>query len=584
VERWFEDADINTAITILERCSKPEERDNNIVKFVLLKKSLSELIPRAEKADDEAERWRRIDELVKLIENTNTYYEDDKIRIFPKKQKELWEEGYEDEEQEYTGSKWGKYLRAPQIFFRILEKGKDKLVPLRTVAKVRPGIKSGADDFFYLKEEDIKKLGIEEEYIKHYIIRSIRECKRIAVRRSDLKYRVLLVDKPKEVLRGTNVLKYIEYGERLGLSNPDTNPTCGKRTPWYKLDKREPPLLLFPDVIFERHISPINEADALADYDLHEIVPFDRSKTTLIGALLNCTLSALFAELNGRVNLGQGSLKLQSREIASISIVNPSIISSKVRSEIERVFNKMKEREIDSIFKEIGANSSAEVSLEKVRPDRRELDRIIMGEILGLSEEEQLEVYRAVVDLVKSRIERARSVESKKKESRKELEAMVTLYVQEFSKMYDELVKRFKSFPDAYLDKDVKARIVRVPTTSKTVACFNLAEGYYVDYGSGKMKCKSMNEAKYVALAVLAGKTNILVPEDESTLASILVKQEELVRELASKIDEFLELNVTDKKLREKIKPLLIRKLLGIDSLEYICQQSTSKRSRKKTS
>ena len=574
VERWFEDAGINTAITILERCSKPEERDNNIVKFVLLKKPLSEFIPKVEKAGDEVERWKRIEELIRFVENINTYYEDGKIRIFPKKQKELWEEGYEDEEQEYTGSKWGKYLRAPQIFFRILEKSKDKLVPLRTVAKVRPGIKSGADDFFYLKEEDIKKLGIEEEYIKkHYIIRSIRECKRIAVRRSDLKYRVLLVDKPKEVLRGTNVLKYIEYGERLGLSNPDTNPTCGKRTPWYKLDKREPPPLLFPDVIFERHISPINEADALADYDLHEIVPFDRSKTILIGALLNCTLSALFVELNGRVNLGQGSLKLQSREIASISIVNPSIISSKVRSEIERVFNKMKEREIDNIFKEIGANSSAEVSLGRVKPDRRELDRIVMGEILGLSKEEQLEVYRAVVDLVKSRIERARSVESKKKESRREeLESMVDLYAQEINRVHGELIGRFRSFPDAYLGKYVKTRSISVQGASKAVACSNLVDGYYVDYGTGKVKCKSMNEAKYIALAVLAGKTNILIPEDEPLLASTLEKQEEVVRELDAKINEYLELSVADKKLKEKMKPLLLRKLLGIDSLEYVCQ------------
>ena len=32
-----------------------------------------------------------------------------------------------------------------------------------------------------------------------------------------------------------------------------------------------------------------------------------------------------------------------------------------------------------------------------------------MGDILGLSEDEQLEVYRAVVDLVKSRLDRAAS-------------------------------------------------------------------------------------------------------------------------------------------------------------------------------
>ena len=41
-------------------------------------------------------------------------------------------------------------------------------------------------------------------------------------------------------------------------------------------------------------------------------------------------------------------------------------------------------------------------------PDRRELDRIIF-EALGLTEEEQLEVYRAVVELVKERLVKART-------------------------------------------------------------------------------------------------------------------------------------------------------------------------------
>lgn len=37
-----------------------------------------------------------------------------------------------------------------------------------------------------------------------------------------------------------------------------------------------------------------------------------------------------------------------------------------------------------------------------------------MGEILGLTEEEQLEVYQAVIDLVKSRIDKAKSVDNNK--------------------------------------------------------------------------------------------------------------------------------------------------------------------------
>lgn len=42
-------------------------------------------------------------------------------------------------------------------------------------------------------------------------------------------------------------------------------------------------------------------------------------------------------------------------------------------------------------------------------PDRRKLDRIIF-EALGLTEDDQLEVYRAVVELVKNRLVKARSV------------------------------------------------------------------------------------------------------------------------------------------------------------------------------
>jgi dihydrodipicolinate synthase/N-acetylneuraminate lyase len=47
-----------------------------------------------------------------------------------------------------------------------------------------------------------------------------------------------------------------------------------------------------------------------------------------------------------------------------------------------------------------------------------------MGEILGLTEEEQLEVYKAVVDLVKSRIEKAKSVEKKKKKEKIDIDAI----------------------------------------------------------------------------------------------------------------------------------------------------------------
>ena len=149
VERWFEDADINTVITILERCSNEDERNKNVVRFVYLKRPLRELIP---PLDDERAEWESVQSLINKILSKDAYYEDEAIRVFPKLQKELLDEGYDEEEKEYVGSKWGKYIRAPDIFFKILEKGKGILVPLKEVAEVRRGFTTGANEFFYLTE------------------------------------------------------------------------------------------------------------------------------------------------------------------------------------------------------------------------------------------------------------------------------------------------------------------------------------------------------------------------------------------------------------------------------------------------
>ena len=80
-------------------------------------------------------------------------------RIFPIPQRALLEAGC-DTQAKYTGDKWGgKYLRAPDIYWTVLEKGADKLVRLGNVAKVRFGIKTGANDFFYLNAEQIYRMG-----------------------------------------------------------------------------------------------------------------------------------------------------------------------------------------------------------------------------------------------------------------------------------------------------------------------------------------------------------------------------------------------------------------------------------------
>ena len=458
-KRTFAEADINTVIVMLKRPKEKKHLPDNLVKFVAFKKPFEEVLN---------------EKNMKAIANARGKLKTDDFRCFPITQAELWKEGLKEEQArqteisggtfigEYAGSKWGgKYLRAPDIFFTILEKGKGKFVRLGDIAEVRRGFTTGANEFFYLTEEQIKAWGIEREFWMHplrkweeppvaedvwkdkggeyfknsqyaedfsleevlrsdgfvywipnYVIKSPRECKSIVINPKDLKFRVLMIHKDKKDLKGTNTLKYIQWGEEQGLHK---RPTCKPRKRWYELGEFKGDLLCMMS-LNDRHIFWINSPQSLIDARFYGIYLKRKESIKSVGALLNCSFAPIFVELIGRVNLGQGALDVKVYEYEKMFVINPFNLTKSQIEKLEKALDKLSKRLIGSVFEELGADTPEEVSLEKVKPNRRELDCIVMGEILGLSEEEQLEVYRAVIDLVRSRLEKARSV---KKEVRR---------------------------------------------------------------------------------------------------------------------------------------------------------------------
>ncbi len=108
-------------------------------------------------------------------------------------------------------------------------------------------------------------------------------------------------------------------------------------------------------------------------------------------------------------------MKTQVYEVQKFFVPKAELLSEAQMKSLETALDKMGTRPIGSILEELGANSPEEVSFEKVKADRLELDKIVLRDILGLSEIEHLEVYKAVVDLVKSRLEKAKSVDKKSK-------------------------------------------------------------------------------------------------------------------------------------------------------------------------
>lgn len=554
VERWFEEADINTCIVILQKCKDKKERDENFVKFVYLKKPLRHFIPPAQDMwEKQIERLNAIDKLIRTIFAHNDFYENEDLRIFPKKQKELWEEGFDEEQNKYVGSKWGKYLRAPEIFFKILEKGKEKLIPLKDIAEVRRGFTTGANEFFYLTEEKIKRWEIEKEFLEPLIF-SLKEIEKYYVDKSKLKYKVLICDKEKNELEGTNVLKYIEWGERKGFHK---RPTCASRKPWYSLAKnRKYAPLIFPEKVGER-MPVFYSNNTYEDKKLYGILPRDNKDCDILFSILNSTLTRMFIEFTCRQLTGaQAIADIDVIVVEKLLIPNPDKLSVSIKQKLRKLAEKLRDTKSESIFKEIG-NSIEEIDISKIKPERRELDKIIMGEILGLTEEEQLEVYRAVIDFVRSRIEKAKSVKGKKKiKEGVDIELLVKNIMKKIGedtigKFYREKILSQKNLDTVHLPK-VKSQI-RIEKDLYGVRLY---------YSNKKfLNLKDEETARYLKIFLEIGLDKVKIPKDRSYLKNILPE----VEYLKQKIEKILTSNLSsiiNPKTKEKIRNIIWTKIM----------------------
>jgi len=424
LERQFASADVNTIISILRK-GKPDA--NAETRFVRLQGAFEQAI-----ADPDLQR------------------------VIVRTRDELWQEGL-DEEGHYIGSKWGgKYLRAPDIFFTILQKGQQQalhgqgtplLVRLGDLAEVRRGFTTGANEFFYLEpvgttvaelfhagaqqpsqptvrvRNDAGWQGELETAWLRPVIKSPRELKTLRVRLEDLRYLVFMPpDDVRQRLHDTAYIQqrypkayaYIQWGERRGYH---LRPTCKGRMKWWDLGDRRPAELncnYLLDEVMRFYYCPGGFFVSDNFQELH-------SEDTALKALTASVVVQLFCQLGGRTPFGGGLLKVQTYEVGAVFLPNPAAFTAAQRDRLLDAFEQMAQREVRSIFEELGYPKPnqdysnidpAALTLEQVQrasPDRFKLDAVVF-EVLGLSDAERLTVYRAVVELVRNRLVKARSV------------------------------------------------------------------------------------------------------------------------------------------------------------------------------
>lgn len=373
VERWFGEAGVNTCVVVLERASDKATRAANRVRFDRLYEPLSDLLP-YEPGD--GQRAAALEQLIgRLLPATDRRSADLTVRVM-------------EQSRLRAESRWGPYLRAPDVF---LHQPPRPTLALGEWAKVQRGYTTGANPFFYLTRAEVERWSIEPEF-RRPLLKSLRRVNRLRLR-ADLARQELLVIPPDADIRDKGVAEYVAWGEKRGYH---LRRTCAARTPWYALPLQEPGDLLLPKGIWMRHLSPQLESAVLVDQQLYRVQLAGGVSPMAAAALLNSAWFALQCELRGRVNLGEGVLWLATYELEAMQLPDPFRMDSRQIDRLSYAFQWLADQPVDATVEDLD------------NPARRNLDDTVF-ELLGLTPAEGDDVRLALADCLIGRRMRART-------------------------------------------------------------------------------------------------------------------------------------------------------------------------------
>ncbi|MBL8824675.1 MAG: SAM-dependent DNA methyltransferase [Planctomycetia bacterium] len=482
-ERWFPDARVKTCITILERCSDEADRRKNTVRFVRFEKPLADIIGKPatggvgeEAEDQERIRQQAVDRVRDAIERSTRNCHDDRWRILVKRQGDLWDDGVrvgailkdvpvdesdeeDDTEQnseslskyaiaaegDYAAGKWGRYLRAPDLYFEIMERIKGRLVPLGQIVDIRFGVKTGCDAFFmpkdvtdYLLEQYPKEnvfldaVGISRKKVSngslkiiedgdgtyHPIepqfirpeVHSLMKVDRPVVRENDLDRVVLLVKSPLSAIKGTFAYRYVKYGEQATYASTKSKAvpvpersTCAARDPWYDLTKLvNPGFAFWPKSQQYRHIIPANPKELVCNCNLYDLGARELNKQDqqVLVAIINSTLIGLFKTFYGRYAGTEGNLKTEVIDVNLIEVPDPRGVDNRIGERLKAALRSISSRVVEGLVEEELKEchtyqraielSKRPITLpeELKQSDRRELDDAVF-ELLGVADQKE---------------------------------------------------------------------------------------------------------------------------------------------------------------------------------------------------
>jgi hypothetical protein len=198
-------------------------------------------------------------------------------------------------------------------------------MPLSAFAKVVRGIATGANQFFFLTAEQIRQHGLDDHFFKRAIGRT-RDCPGDILRREDLEtldstrrptWLLNLGKQSKEELPA-ELRHYLRKGEQMGLPS---RPLIATRKPWYRMETRAAPALLFAYLGRRDCRFILNRAGALPLTGFLCVYPWDTTEDHIhqLWHALNHpdTIANLVFIAK---SYGSGALKVEPRQLDTLEI------------------------------------------------------------------------------------------------------------------------------------------------------------------------------------------------------------------------------------------------------------------------
>lgn len=632
-EPWFTGARVTTSAVILRHQPDKAKRQENYAKFVRLSVPLSQIVvsereegdirPTFDQLRDRIEAMRGQEEFtispvggdiitvrqetaggmrVRIIQQSDL----EQIGCLPiAVDEELEDEDEEDDTSaykewhsemgssvltEYTGYKWGIFLRAPDIFFKLLKLGASAFLPLVQIADVKFGTKSGCDKFFFVKDvtdqrikesktnnafldsygisfqdtEDVRivldgdqKLQLlEAKYLKP-IVRSMKEIDGINLNPVLQTSCILLVEDQPEDLVGTHVYNYIRQGEN---EHYNQRRTCASRSLWYNLLADRKPGLIFPKLQQYRHIVSLNPDGLYVNCSLLEIQTKGCS-VEVLGAVLNSTVVAMIKHQFGRIHGREASLQMDVYATKMMLVPNPGHGNSKTTARLVEAMEQLRKRRAKPLIDVDGMEKG--LSGELAMADRQELDDAVF-ELIGIKTSAErnalrAELYSEMIDLYRSMRVAEKLMQKYRGQSSRQGRACVYSIAEEIWKSFS-LKPQFRT-PLNYIGSQ-KGQVIELPVGKARILSANLLETAAVAIGTWAKDMKDVARAKFVkALSDEGVSGTVCVPDEPAICAAAVEKYEQHKQSVDEQLVSTAAQYTADEKMQERVVRELRRKM-----------------------